>query len=386
MNTFSTEKLFLGVANKNIVAVKKIKIYSLTKFIKLFSNKYFFMKKVYNTYKKSGVNMAAADKLVDYISKIARKTYKKNTEKKSFKNIGSFGSIYDLSQNNMNNPIIVSSTDGVGTKIEIANKFNKFNTIGIDLVAMCVNDLIVQGAKPIFFLDYIAVNKLDLKKVKKILDGIVHGCKLAGCALLGGETAEMPGTYSKNKFDLAGFSVGIVEKKNLLTKNKIKSNNVVLAVPSSGLHSNGFSLVRNILRKKNLYLPNDIKKKLLYPTKIYVKELNEINEKKLINGCANITGGGLLNNTIRILPDKLCLNIDLGKIKIKPIFKWLKKNNIKDSEMLKTFNCGVGFCLITNKKNIIKIKNIFSKDFQPYEIGFISKEKSKVKTFGELKW
>ena len=386
INTFSSEKLFLDGANKNIVAVKKIKIYSLTKFIKLFSNKYFFMKKVYNTYKKSGVNMAAADKLVDYISKIARKTYKKNTEKKSFKNIGSFGSIYDLSQNNMNNPIIVSSTDGVGTKIEIANKFNKFNTIGIDLVAMCVNDLIVQGAKPIFFLDYIAVNKLDLKKVKKILDGIVHGCKLAGCALLGGETAEMPGTYSKNKFDLAGFSVGIVEKKNLLTKNKIKSNNVVLAVPSSGLHSNGFSLVRSILNKKNLYLPNDIKKKLLYPTKIYVKELNEINEKKLINGCANITGGGLLNNTIRILPDKLCLNIDLGKIKIKPIFKWLKKNNIKDSEMLKTFNCGVGFCLIANKKNIIKIKNIFSKDFQPYEIGFISKEKSKVKTFGKLKW
>ena len=330
--------------------------------------------------------MAAADKLVDYISKIARKTYKKNTEKKSFKNIGSFGSIYDLSQNNMNNPIIVSSTDGVGTKIEIANKFNKFNTIGIDLVAMCVNDLIVQGAKPIFFLDYIAVNKLDLKKVKKILDGIVHGCKLAGCALLGGETAEMPGTYGKNKFDLAGFSVGIVEKKNLLTKNKIKSTNVVLAVPSSGLHSNGFSLVRNILKKKNLYLPNDIKKNLLHPTKIYVKELNKINEKKLINGCANITGGGLLNNTIRILPDKLCLNIDLSKIKIKPIFKWLKKNNIKDSEMLKTFNCGVGFCLITDKKNISKIKNIFSKNFQPYEIGFISKEKSKVKTIGKLKW
>ena len=344
------------------------------------------MKKIYNTYKKSGVNMAAADKLVDYISKIARKTYKKNTEKKSFKNIGSFGSIYDLSQNNMNNPIIVSSTDGVGTKIEIANKFNKFNTIGIDLVAMCVNDLIVQGAKPIFFLDYIAVNKLDLKKVKKILNGIVHGCKLAGCALLGGETAEMPGTYGKNKFDLAGFSVGVVEKKNLLTKNKIKSNDIVLAVPSSGLHSNGFSLVRDILKKKNLYLSSDVKKDLIKPTKIYVKELNKINEKKLINGCANITGGGLLNNTIRILPDKLCLNIDLSKIKIKPIFKWLKRNNIKDSEMLKTFNCGVGFCLVTNKKNISKIKNIFSKNFQPYEIGFISKEKSKVKTFGKLQW
>ena len=330
--------------------------------------------------------MATADKLVDYISKIARKTYKKNTEKKSFKNIGSFGSIYDLSQNNVNNPIIVSSTDGVGTKIEIANKFKKYNTIGIDLVAMCVNDLIVQGAKPLFFLDYIAVNKLKLSKVKKILNGIVHGCKLADCALLGGETAEMPGTYGKNKFDLAGFSVGVVEKKNLLTKNKIKSNDIVLAVPSSGLHSNGFSLVRDILKKKNLYLSSDIKKDLIKPTKIYVKELNKINERKLINGCANITGGGLLNNTIRILPDKLCLNIDLSKIKIKPIFKWLKKNNIKDSEMLKTFNCGVGFCLITNTKNISKIKNIFSKNFQPYEIGFISKEKSKVKTFGKLQW
>ena len=344
------------------------------------------MKKIYNTYKKSGVNMSAADKLVNYISKISRKTYKKNTEKKSFKNIGSFGSIYDLSKNNVNNPIIVSSTDGVGTKIEIANKFKKYNTIGIDLVAMCVNDLIVQGAKPLFFLDYIAVNKLKLSKVKKILNGIVHGCKLADCALLGGETAEMPGTYGKNKFDLAGFSVGVVEKKNLLTKNKIKSNDIVLAVPSSGLHSNGFSLVRDILKKKNLYLSSDIKKDLIKPTKIYVKEINKINERKLINGCANITGGGLLNNTIRILPDKLCLNIDLSKIKIKPIFKWLKKNNIKDSEMLKTFNCGVGFCLITNMKNISKIKNIFSKNFQPYEIGFISKEKSKIKTFGKLQW
>ena len=165
--------------------------------------------------------MATADKLVNYISKISRKTYNKNTEKKFFKNIGSFGSIFDLSQLKMNNPIVVSSTDGVGTKIEIANMYKKYNTIGIDLVAMCVNDLIVQGAKPIFFLDYIAINKLKLNKVKKILDGIVYGCKLAGCALLGGETAEMPGTYHKNKFDLAGFAVGLVEKKNLLTKIRL---------------------------------------------------------------------------------------------------------------------------------------------------------------------
>jgi len=344
------------------------------------------MKKIYNTYKKSGVNMATADKLVNYIYKISRKTYKKNTEKKSFKNIGSFGSIFDLSRLKMNNPIIVSSTDGVGTKIEIANMLKKYNTIGIDLVAMCVNDLIVQGAKPIFFLDYIAIHKLKLNKVKKILDGIVYGCKLAGCALLGGETAEMPGTYDKNKFDLAGFAVGLVEKKNLLTKNKVKLNDVVLAVPSSGLHSNGFSLVRRILKKKKLYAPSILRKNLIKPTKIYVRELNKINEKKLISGCANITGGGLLNNTIRVIPDNLCLNIDLSKIKIKPIFKWLKKNNIKDSEMLKTFNCGVGFCLISNKKNIKNIIKIFDKNYQPYQIGFISREKSKVKTFGKLQW
>jgi len=342
---------------------------------------------MYNTYKKSGVNMANADKLVNYISKISRKTYKKNTAKKYFKNIGSFGSIFSLSQLKMNNPIIVSSTDGVGTKIEIANMLKKYNTIGIDLVAMCVNDLIVQGAKPIFFLDYIAINQLNLTKVKKILDGIVYGCKLAGCALVGGETAEMPGTYQKNKFDLAGFAVGLVEKKNLLTKNKIKLDDIVLAVPSSGLHSNGFSLVRHILKKKkNLYLSSFLKINLIKPTKIYVKELNKINEKKLISGCANITGGGLLDNIIRVIPDKLCLNIDLSKIKIKPIFKWLKKNNIKDSEMLKTFNCGVGFCLIANKKNINNIKKIFTKDYQPYQIGFISKEKTKVKTFGKLQW
>ena len=345
------------------------------------------MKNTYNTYKKSGVNMATANKLVNYISKISRKTYKKNTETKSFRNIGSFGSIFNLSQLKMKNPLIVSSTDGVGTKIEIANKFKKYNTIGIDLVAMCVNDLIVQGAKPIFFLDYIAINKLKINKVKKILDGIVHGCKLAECALVGGETAEMPGTYSKNKFDLAGFAVGLVEKKNLLTKNNIKLNDIILAVPSSGIHSNGFALIKHILKKKkNLYLPPHIKKELIKPTKIYVKELNKINKKKLINGCANITGGGLLDNLNRVIPNNLSLNIDLSKIKTKSIFVWLKNNNIKDSEMLKTFNCGVGFCLITNKRNVNKIKKIFSKEYQPYQIGFISKGKSKINTLGKLRW
>ncbi len=331
--------------------------------------------------------MATANKLVNYISKISRKTYKKNTETKNFRNIGSFGSIFDLSKSKLKNPLIVSSTDGVGTKIEIANKFKKYNTIGIDLVAMCVNDLIVQGAKPIFFLDYIAIDKLKINKVKKILDGIVKGCKMADCALVGGETAEMPGTYEKNKFDLAGFAVGLVEKNKLLIKNKIKSKNIILAVPSSGLHSNGYSLVRYVLKnKKNFNIPKKIKKELIHPTKIYVKELNKINDKKLINGCANITGGGLLDNLIRIVPNKLCLNINLSKIKIKKIFKWIKKNNIKDSEMLNTFNCGVGFCLIANKKNVKKIKKIFSKDYKPYEIGYVSTGNSKIKTFGKLQW
>ena len=344
------------------------------------------MKKTYNTYKKSGVNMATANKLVKYISKISRKTYKKNTEIKSFKNIGSFGAIFDFSSLKMKHPLIVSSTDGVGTKIELANQFKKYNTIGIDLVAMCVNDLVVQGAKPIFFLDYIAINKLKIKKVKKILDGIVQGCKLAECALIGGETAEMPGTYSKNKFDLAGFAVGLVEKKNLLIKNNIKPDDVVLAIPSSGIHSNGFSLIRHVVKKKNLYLPPHIKKELIKPTKIYVKELNEINKKKLINACANITGGGLLDNLNRVVPDNLSLNIDLSKIKTKSIFIWLKKNNIKDSEMLKTFNCGVGFCLIAKKKNVNKIKKIFSKEYQPYQIGFVSKGKLKINVAGKLRW
>jgi len=342
------------------------------------------MKKTYNTYIKSGVNMATADKLVKYISKISRKTYKKNAESKTFKNIGSFGSIFDISKLKLKNPIIVSSTDGVGTKIEIISKIKKYNTIGIDLVAMCVNDLIVQGAKPIFFLDYIAINKIKVKKVKKILDGIVAGCKLAGCPLVGGETAEMPGTYGKNKFDLAGFSVGVVERKKLLTKKKIKRNDIVLAVPSSGLHSNGFSLVRNIIKRKNL--SNEIKKELIKPTKIYVKEVNLLTEKRLVNGCANITGGGLLDNIVRVVPDKLCVNINLSKIKTKFIFKWLRKQNVSDTEMLKTFNCGVGFCLIINKKNLKKVQDVFSNNFKPYEIGFVSKGKRGIKISGKIQW
>ena len=331
------------------------------------------------TYQKSGVNIKAADIFVKYLSSIS-----KNRKKRSNSgNIGGFGSISDF-PDNIKNPKIVACTDGVGTKIEIANKFKKFDTIGIDLVAMCVNDLIVQGAKPLFFLDYIAVGKLNLKKTKSILKGIFKGCKISDCKLIGGETAEMPDIYSKDKFDLAGFSVGIVSKKRILDKNNVKKNNVVLAIPSNGIHSNGYSLVRSILKKNKL--PKKFKKTILKPTRIYTREILKLSKRKLINSAAHITGGGLIENLLRSIPKNLSLNIDLSKIKIPVIFKWLKSKNISDREMLRTFNCGVGFCLIVNKYNVKKIKKIFPKDCEPYEIGFISKSTNKVKIIKSLKW
>ncbi len=341
------------------------------------------MKKNKNSYKKSGVNISIANKLVDHISKISKKTVKKkNSNKKEV--IGGFGSIFDISNYKIKDPVIVSCTDGVGTKIDLANKFKKFDTIGIDLVAMCVNDLIVQGAKPLFFLDYIAVGKLNLEKTKKILKGIFKGCEISQCKLIGGETAEMPGIYSKDKFDLAGFSVGIVSKRKILDKYNVKKNDIVLAIPSNGIHSNGYSLVRTILKKQKL--SNNLKKELLKPTKIYSKEILKLTDKNLINAAAHITGGGLIENLLRSVPENLTLNIDLSKIKILKIFKWLKKKNISDQEMLKTFNCGIGFCLIVTRKNVTRIKKIFPKKFMPYEIGYISTRNKKANVFNKLKW
>ena len=217
---------------------------------------------------------------------------------------------------------------------------------------MCVNDLIVQGAKPLFFLDYIAVGKIKFNKLKKILNGIVKGCFISDCSLVGGETAEMPGIYDNNKFDLAGFSVGIVSKKKLLHKKKVLDGDIVLAIPSSGIHSNGYSLVRSILKNKKI--SRKLKNELLTPTKIYTKEILNLTKKNLIHSAAHITGGGLIGNLIRSVPEHLCINLDLSKIKPQNIFKWIKSNNITDREMLKTFNCGVGFCLIVKKKILIK--------------------------------
>ena len=342
------------------------------------------MKRTQNSYKKSGVNISLANKLVKYISVLSKKSVKKTNNFKNKEIIGGFGSLFDISKINIKDPVIVSCTDGVGTKIDLANRFKKFDTIGIDLVAMCVNDLIVQGARPLFFLDYIAVGKLNLKKTKKILNGIFKGCNISNCQLIGGETAEMPGVYSKDKFDLAGFSVGIVSKKKILSKKKVRKGNVVLAIPSSGLHSNGFSLIRTIIKNQNL--SKNLKKKILEPTKIYSKEIINIVNNNLINSAAHITGGGLVENLLRSIPQNLTLNIDLSKIQITKIFKWVKKNNVSDSEMLKTFNCGIGFCLIVQKKNIKKIQKFFHKKYKPYEIGFISKEKKKINLSNNLKW
>ncbi len=335
------------------------------------------------TYKKSGVNIDAADKFVNFISKISSK--KKGNKK--LNNIGGFGSISDIPKG-IRKPKIVACTDGVGTKVEIANLLKKYDTIGIDLVAMSVNDLIVQGAKPILFLDYISTNKIILSKLKAIIRGIKKGCEISNCELVGGETAEMPGTYEKGKFDIAGFAVGVVDESKILNNKKIKNGNLILAIPSSGVHSNGFSLVRHVLNKKKINIKRNyfLKKELIRPTKIYVKEVLNLIEKKLLNGCANITGGGLNDNIKRIIPKGLCADIDLSKVKTLKIFKWLRQTNISDKEMLKTFNCGVGFCLIINSKNLKKINKFFSKEYQPYVIGKIIRGKNKVKLNEKISW
>ncbi len=341
------------------------------------------MNKKKYTYKKSGVNIKAADKFVNFISSVSTK----KRGKKKFSNIGGFGSITNI-PSNIKQPKIVACTDGVGTKIEIANTLNKFDTIGIDLVAMSVNDLIVQGAKPLIFLDYISINKINIKKLKSIIKGIINGCKQSDCELVGGETAEMPGTYEKGKFDIAGFAVGIVEQNKILNKNKIKKNDFILAIPSSGLHSNGYSLVRYFIKQNKIDIKKNkfLKSQLLKPTKIYAKEVLKLINKDLINGCANITGGGLADNIKRIIPNRLSANINLNNIKTSKIFKWFKKKGISEKEMLKTFNCGVGFCLIVDYKKLNKINKYFSKEYRPYVIGKISSGKDKVKLNGSINW
>ena len=335
------------------------------------------------TYEKSGVNIKAADKFVNFISS----KLKYRNKSGNYKNIGGFGSLSILPKKSQNS-YLVACTDGVGTKIEIANDIKKFHNLGIDLVAMSVNDLIVQGAKPLIFLDYIAINKINVSKLKQIITGIIKGCKISGCELAGGETAEMPGTYEKNKFDLAGFAVGIAKKSTVLKKKNIKKNDVVLAIPSNGLHSNGFSLVRYILKKKKININKNkfLKKELIKPTKIYVNEVLKLVEKKLISGCVHITGGGIIENIPRVIPDGYGASIDLSKIRSMPIFKWIKNNGVSDKEMLKTFNCGIGFCLISKKKNLVKIEKHFNNNYKPYPIGKIVTSKKKIFFNEKINW
>tara|TARA_B100000767_G_scaffold223543_1_gene212483 strand:+ start:3514 stop:4569 length:1056 start_codon:yes stop_codon:yes gene_type:complete len=331
------------------------------------------------TYKNSGVSIDNADKLIDKIKPIAKKTCDKNV----MGNIGGFGAMYDISKFKYKNPVLVSGTDGVGTKLKIALKLNKLDKIGIDLVAMCVNDIISQGAKPLFFLDYYATGKLDVDKSFEVIKGIARGCKISNMSLIGGETAEMPKLYNKDDFDIAGFCVGIVEKNKLLPKTNIGKNDCVIGIKSSGFHSNGYSLINHMLDQKKINLKDKIGKtllgsKLIKATKIYTDILN-IKSFDKIKAIANITGGGLTENIPRILPKNKAALIDFEKINIPKTFKYIQdKGDIDNREMLKVLNCGIGITLIVNKKeSLLVIKDLKKIKMNAFIIGDIIEKKGK---------
>ena len=325
------------------------------------------------TYTKSGVSIKVADKLVEKIKPISKKTFDKNV----LGNIGGFGALYDFSKLKYKNPVLVSGTDGVGTKLKIAVKTNNLRGIGVDLVAMCVNDIISQGAKPLFFLDYYATSKLNLKKSVEILKGIAKGCKQSECALIGGETAEMPGLYKKNDFDLAGFCVGVVDKKDILPKKNIKKTDVIIGLKSSGFHSNGYSLINFLIDKKKLNLKKKInnttyEKILIKPTKLYT-DILKLRNFKDIKAIANITGGGMTENIPRVLPKNMSAEIDLNKIQLPVIFKEIKNiGNVDYDEMLRVFNCGIGMIIIVSNTNADKtMRNLKSLKLNSKIIGEI---------------
>ena len=333
------------------------------------------------TYKKSGVSIKQADKLIDKIKPLTQKTLDKNV----LGDIGGFGALYDISKLKYKNPVLVSGSDGVGTKLKIALDLKNFDGIGIDLVAMCVNDIVSQGAKPLFFLDYYATGKLNLKNSYEIIRSIAKGCKMSGCALIGGETAEMPGLYNKNDFDLAGFCVGIIEKKNILPKKNIKNEDIIIGLKSSGLHSNGYSLINYLIKKGKLNLRSKYNNKkigdiLIQPTKIYANILKLQNFSD-IKGIANITGGGITENIPRILPYGVKACIHRKNIKLPKIFEIIKQiGNIDDNEMFKVFNCGIGMVIVVDKKKSEKtIDNLKRLKLSPVIVGSILKSKDKPK-------
>jgi phosphoribosylformylglycinamidine cyclo-ligase len=316
------------------------------------------------TYKQAGVDIEAGNKLVEIIKPLAASTRRPGV----FDSIGGFGALFDIKKLGYHDPLLVSGTDGVGTKLKVALEAGLHNTIGIDLVAMCVNDIIVQGAEPLFFLDYFATGKLNLEIAASVIEGIAAGCKEASCALIGGETAEMPGMYQASDYDLAGFCVGIVERNNLLPKkNEIKIGDYVIGIASSGLHSNGYSLARYILENNNLNYKDEapfapgksFAEALLTPTKIYVASCLTTLRNSKVKALAHITGGGLLENIPRILPSELSVKLNLEAWEVPEIFKWLKITGKVDlQELMRTFNYGIGMVIITDEPN--KVLNILA--------------------------
>ncbi|MDQ2711462.1 MAG: phosphoribosylformylglycinamidine cyclo-ligase [Acidobacteriota bacterium] len=332
------------------------------------------------TYRDAGVDIAEANRAVSLIKRHASKTLNRNV----LTSIGSFGAGFNLK--GWHDPVLVSSADGVGTKLKIAFATGRHDTIGEDLVNHCVNDIAVQGAKPLFFLDYFAVGKLDAAICGSVVEGIARGCKQNGCALIGGETAEMPGMYQSGEYDLAGFIVGAVERKRMITGAKIKAGDVLVGLPSQGLHTNGYSLARKLLFEtaghtpdaKVLGLHGSLANELLKIHKSYLKPIKALHSEKLLKGAAHITGGGLTDNLPRVLPDGLAAEIELGSWPKQPIFDLLQSiGNIPDDDLRRTFNLGVGMVFVVSKKKLGSVCSVLKKLGEPaYPIGRVVEQKS----------
>lgn len=313
------------------------------------------MKSYSESYKASGVDITAGYKAVELMKTHIARTLTAG----ALGGVGGFGGLFELDVKGMEQPVLVSGTDGVGTKLKLAFLLNKHDTVGIDCVAMCVNDVIVCGAKPLFFLDYIACGKNVPEKIAAIVSGVCEGCVQSAASLIGGETAEMPGFYPEDEYDLAGFCVGVVDKKNILDKTAVKPGDALIALPSTGVHSNGFSLVRKIIADLDLNMPfgsSTLGETLLTPTKIYVKDLLPLIDRKLIKSAAHITGGGFFENIPRALPEGVSAKIEKSAVRTPEIFRFLQeKGNIPERDMFNTFNMGVGMALTCDPKNADEI-------------------------------
>jgi phosphoribosylformylglycinamidine cyclo-ligase len=325
------------------------------------------------SYRDAGVDIEAGDALVEQIKPFAKRTMRPEV----LGGIGGFGSLFEMPKK-FKNPVLVSGTDGVGTKLKLAFELNKHDTVGIDLVAMSVNDILVQGAEPLFFLDYFACGKLEVGTAAQVIKGIAQGCEQSGCALVGGETAEMPGMYPAGEYDLAGFAVGCVDKESLITGKTIAAGDVVLGLASSGAHSNGYSLIRKLIAKSGIDMDADFhgkpfKEVVMAPTRIYVKSLLKLIEKMPVKGMAHITGGGITENVPRVLPEGLTAEIKKGSWDMPALFTWLQaQGNVAESEMHKTFNCGIGMVVIIAKEQATAAMALLKAEGeQVFEIGHI---------------